>query len=422
VFEQACRVNKGFSANFGTLIGNEGFSMKVRLIVSAVAAALCVAGPAQAVDNINFNGFLTVGATMTDSDVPYFNGNMTDEIGFEQDSRVGLQISADINEQIGVTAQLLGRARDEDYDAFFDWGFLSYAVNENVTVRGGKLKFPTYLISDYFEVGYAYPWIRPPQEVYYSNPLTAISGVDVLWRAPVGSADLLIQPYVGTSRGQETLVPQWALEVDNMAGDPFSLPDPGSIAFVDFEAENLVGINTSLTWSGFSVRAGYLTTDVKAQDIGVIDADTADFWSVGATVDWNNIVSYAEYFEREIDGIANLGFPNQKGYYVTLGYRLGKFLPHITYAQLENNDNPTGSCGVVGVNPVPCGEPLEQDSITLGLRYELSTGAALKIEAQQMNTDNQRGLFTGYVVSPNGNVRTNPGDVNIFSVAVDVVF
>ncbi len=400
--------------------------MNLRLSVAAVAAALSVAGSAQAaIENISFNGFLTVGATKSNSDVPYFNGNITDSVGFEQDSRVGLQISADINPQISVTAQLLGRARDQDYDAFFDWGFVSYAASDSVTIRGGKLKFPTYLISDYFEVGYAYPWIRPPQEVYYSNPLTAISGADVLFRVPAGNADLLIQPYVGTSRGQETLVPQWALEVDNMAGNAFMLPDPGSIAFVDFEAENLVGINTSLTWSGFSVRAGYLTTDVKAQDIGVINADTADFWSVGATLDWNNIVSYAEYFEREIDGIANLGFPNQKGYYATLGYRIGKFLPHITYANLDDNDNPLGSCGTVGGNPVPCGEPLEQDSITLGLRYELGTGAALKLEAQQISTKNGRGLFTGYVTDltdPTGFSAKDPGDVNVFSIAVDVVF
>ncbi len=397
--------------------------MNLRLSVSALAAAICVAGPAQAaVENINFNGFLTVGATVSDTEVPYFNGNITDDVGFEQDSRVGLQISADINPKIGVTAQLLGRARDQDYDAVFDWGFVSYMASDAVTIRGGKLKFPTYLISDYFEVGYAYPWIRPPQEVYYSNPLTTISGVDLLLRAQVGNADLLVQPYIGTSRGQQTLVPQFAQEVNQAAGDAFGLAAPGEIDFVNFEAENLVGINTSLTWSAVSIRAGALQTDVKAKDIGVIDADEAKFWSVGATLDWQNVVGYTEYFEREIDGLANLGFPNQKGWYATLGYRMGKFLPHITYAKLEDNDNPDDPCGTLGGNPVPCGEPLEQDSITLGMRYELGSGAALKFEAQQMNTENGRGLFTGYEVSPTGNVKTDPDEVMIYSIAVDVVF
>lgn len=398
--------------------------MKLRKSVGAVAAALCIAGPADAaIDNISFNGFLTVGATVSDSKVPSFNGNVTDEVGFEQDSRVGLQLSADIAENIGVTAQLLGRARDRDYDAFFDWGFVSYDVTDSFTLRGGKLKFPTFLISDYFEVGYAYPWIRPPQEVYYSNPLTTISGADFLWHIPVGGADWLIQPYAGTSRGQETLIPQFALEFNTLLPPANQLFDtaPGEVAYVNFEAEKLYGINTSISGDSFSLRAGYLKTDVKAADIGVIEADEAKFWSVGATMDWNNVVGYTEYFEREIDGIANLGFPNQKGWYATLGYRFDKWLPHVTYATLDDNDNPDSPCGNLG-GPVPCGEPLEQDSLTLGLRYELSAGAALKFEAERIETKNGRGLFTGYETNSTGNVRKDPDDVNVFSIAVDVVF
>jgi len=399
--------------------------MKLRKTVAAVAVALCVAGPASAaIENVNFNGFLTVGATQSDSKVPFFNGNITDEVGFEQDSRVGLQMSADVSDRIGVTAQLLGRARNTDYNAFFDWGFVRYDATDNFTLRGGKLKFPTFLISDYYEVGYAYPWIRPPQEVYYSNPLTTISGADFLWHIPVGSADWLIQPYAGTSRGQETLIPQYALEFNSMlppSNQLFSL-QPGDVGYVNFEAEKLYGINSSLTWDSFSLRAGYLKTNVKAKDIGVIKADDAKFWSVGATMDWHNIVGYTEYFEREIDGIANLGFPNQKGWYATLGYRIGKWLPHVTYATLDDNNNPKSPCGNLGGGAVPCGEPLEQDSVTLGLRYELATGAALKVEAERMQPKNGRGLFTGYESTSNGNVRKDPGDVNVFSVAVDVVF
>jgi hypothetical protein len=398
--------------------------MKLRKPVGALAAALCFAGSACAsVDNISFNGFLTAGATLSDSEVPYFNGNITDEVGFEQDSRVGLQLSADISDNIGVTAQLIGRARDRDYDAVFDWGFVSYDLTDTFQLRGGKLKFPTFLISDYYEIGYAYPWIRPPQEVYYSNPLTTISGVDFLWHIPMGSVDWLIQPYAGTSRGQETLIPQFALEFNSTlpaANQLFDIP-PGEVEYVNFEAENLYGINTAFTLDSFSLRGGYLKTDVKAKDIGVIDSDSAEFWSVGMTMDWHNLVTYAEYFERDIDGIANLGFPNQKGYYATLGYRFGRWLPHVTYADLEDNDNPDSPCGNLG-GPVPCGEPLEQDSLTLGLRVELSAGAALKFEAEQMRTKNGRGLFTGYETTPTGNVRKDPGDVNIFSIAVDAVF
>ncbi len=404
--------------------------MKTRLRTTTAAVLLAIAGsPASAVDNITLNGFMTAGATITDSDSEWFDGNISDEVGFEKDSRVGIQVSANVNPKMNVTAQLLGRARDQDYDAFFDWGFVSYAFNDQWEARAGKIKFPTYLISDYIEVGYAYPWIRPPEEVYTSNPLTAITGIDVLFRTSLGNADLLVQPYVGTSRGQETTIPQHAVETDNQAFGGMLLGlNYGAVEEVDFEAENLIGINASVAWESFSIRAGYLTTDVQASDIGVTDSEEATFWSVGATMDWNNVVGYTEYFEREIDGAANLGFPDQKGYYVTLGYRINKFLPHLTFAKLEDNDNPAvtdfGECG-----GFPCGSPLEQESITAGLRYELGVGAALKFEAQYVDPDG-RGLFTGYDEDgarldnrPNTDpTKPESDDAWIYSVAIDVVF
>jgi hypothetical protein len=389
--------------------------MKTRLRTTSAAVLLALgAAPAMAVDNVVLNGFMTAGATYTDSDTQWFNGNIRDEIGFEQDSRVGLQVAAQINPKMSVTVQVLGRAREEDFDAFFDWGFVSYTVNEAWELRAGKIKFPTFLISDYIEVGYAYPWIRPPQEVYTSNPLTAISGADALFRARLGDADLLLQPYVGTSRGQSTVVPQGALEFNADNGSPFPFGAPGSVEFVDFEARNLIGINASMNWDHFSVRAGYLSIETSADALGVRDEDTS-FWSVGGTMDLNNFIGYAEYFEREIEGGANLGFPNQKGYYATLGYRMGKWMPHLTYAKLDENGTPS-TCG--GANPFPCGEALKQDSVTLGVRYELGAGAALKAEAQRVSPDG-RGLFTGYDANGNSVLDDN---AMIYSIAIDVVF
>ena len=389
--------------------------MKTRLRTSSAAVLLALgATPVMAVDNIVLNGFMTAGATYTDSDTQWYNGNIRDEIGFEQDSRVGLQVAAQINPKMNVTVQVLGRAREEDFDAFFDWGFVSYTASEAWELRAGKIKFPTFLISDYIEVGYAYPWIRPPQEVYTSNPLTAIAGADALFRSRLGSADLLVQPYVGTSRGQSTVVPQDALIKNAAFGNPLGLGNPGEIQFVDFEAQNLIGINSSLNWDHFSVRAGFLSIEVSADALGVSQED-AEFWSVGGTMDLNNFIGYAEYFEREIEGGANLGFPNQKGYYATLGYRFGKWMPHLTYAKLDENGSPN-SCG--GAGQFPCGEALKQDSITLGVRYELGAGAALKAEAQRVDPEG-RGLFTGY--DADGNSVLNDAAM-IYSVAIDVVF
>ena len=58
------------------------------------------------------------------------------------------------------------------------------------------------------------------------------------------------------------------------------------------------------------------------------------------------------------------------------------------------------------------GTGLEQDSITLGLRYELGSAAALKLEAQRVEPE---GDSRGLLMEPTD-------DVNIYSIAVDVIF
>lgn len=379
------------------------------LVGAAMLGAASGSFAASLQEGITFNGFLTAGATyasqplLDGTNVVSQDGNIENTTGFTNDSRLGIQISANVNPQVSVTGQLLARAKDENSQFKADWAFFSYRASDELTIRGGKVKLPTFLTSDYIEVGYAYPWIRPPQEVYAANPISTINGVDLLARFRFGDSTLLIQPYYGVSRGEEAVAPQELLPF-------FSLP-AGSIQPVEFEADSLTGINLSFGSEVFTVRAGYLKTKVTAETpagFPAIFENEASFASVGATLDWKNVVVYSEYFEREVKDNANFAFPNQKGYYTTLGYRFGGWLPHLTFAKLDDNDNPATG-----------GTPLLQSSVTAGLRVELGTGAALKFEAQQVEPEEgSRGLL---IADPR--MAPDPDDkVMIYSIAVDVVF
>jgi len=95
-----------------------------------------------------------------------------------------------------------------------------------------------------------------------------------------------------------------------------------------------------------------------------VSYEKATFTSIGGTLDgkvWCSIPNTSSARSRH----GQHGVPNQKGAYATIGYRFGKFLPHITYATLDDNDNPLGGPAVGN------GIPLKQTSATLGLRYEL---------------------------------------------------
>ncbi|MHB8408522.1 MAG: porin family protein [Acidiferrobacterales bacterium] len=341
------------------------------------------------------------------------DGNIANKVGFTNDSRFGLQISAKINSKVDVTGQLLSRAREGNYAMKANWAFVTYHLADPLAIRAGKLKLTTFLISDYLEVGYAYPWIRPPQEVYYSNPISTINGLDMLYRVNFGRFSMLIQPYYGASSGEQALVPQEVIGavpetvVNPQTGVGSVQPSPpGTVAYTDFTADSMYGINVSGGTNAFTLRAGYLKTLVSAPAFGVSDK-TATFSSVGGSMDWENIVLYSEYFQRKIEQGANAAFPDQKGWYATVGYRIGKFLPNVTFAKLEDNNNPVGQ---------GYGTPLAQSSVTGGLRYELGTGADIKFEAEEVKPlDGTRGLLIGPLPAGKSHVM-------IYSVALDLVF
>ncbi len=402
--------------------------MKKWLISATGVLSILSAGQAFGIEGVRVNGFLTAGATYADTapcqgDVACTagpgrglvsqDGNIANKVGFTNDSRFGLQISAKINSKVDVTGQLLSRAREGNYAMKANWAFVTYHLADPLAIRAGKLKLTTFLISDYLEVGYAYPWIRPPQEVYYSNPISTINGLDMLYRVNFGRFSMLIQPYYGASSGEQALVPQEVIGavpetvVNPQTGVGSVQPSPpGTVAYTDFTADSMYGINVSGGTNAFTLRAGYLKTLVSAPAFGVSDK-TATFSSVGGSMDWENIVLYSEYFQRKIEQGANAAFPDQKGWYATVGYRIGKFLPNVTFAKLEDNNNPVGQ---------GYGTPLAQSSVTGGLRYELGTGADIKFEAEEVKPlDGTRGLLIGPLPAGKSHVM-------IYSVALDLVF
>ena len=139
---------------------------QLNLVTVAVLSVLASAS-AQAVQ---FDGFMTAGAAQiididdADKGSVYIGGlgdrGISDDLSFERDSRFGLQISSDVAENMSVVAQILGRGDKGNFNAIIEWAYIDYEINDIASVHVGKIKQPVYLVNDYVEVGYAYPWIR----------------------------------------------------------------------------------------------------------------------------------------------------------------------------------------------------------------------------------------------------------------------
>jgi len=385
--------------------------MKKIFLYSTLLGSALLSNQTQAIE---FDGFLTAGfavhdQTQTDGKKVIYLDEVTDDVTFLQDSKFGLQITADVAKDMKVVAQLLASAEDNNYSVDVEWAYLDYAASESTSLRAGRIKQPVFLISDYLEVGYAYPWIRPPAEAYSNMPVDSIIGVQLLYQTKIGSMNFGFQPYFGSNTEDV----------------------PGTSA--NFFADNYIGMALRLENRYFTMQLSSFQTDVstvgQSLDGSSLNSEGDATLSV-VSLSWDiaNFVGYTEYTTRDVSpdtSTLNPGngfndipfdalFADQDGYYVTLGYRMGKFLPHLTFATIDST---------------PAGAPADgfsqgarQDTITLGLRYELNDSAALKMEYAQIElADNagNSGLFQRIDFASSAFVDDT---TSLISVAIDVIF
>ena len=377
------------------------------LLVSAVGM------PAQAARladmDVSLNGFLTAGMVSSDNRDADFMHKVGENITFDLDTMMGIRIGVQIDDRTSVAMQIRTSSRDTEDSLEVDWAYVGYELNDETEIRGGRIGFPVFMFSEVLEVGYAYPWIRPPVEVYSQVPFTSMNGADLLYRTDWMDLDWTLQPFLGnedttTELGLTAANGALLTGISTLVGQPQTF-SPGTVA-IDLDVEGLYGLNISADtgWSVF--RVGYVVAadaTVKSPGqfaaAGLVQGVKGTFFNAGMTLDWNNIVGYSEFTHTKVDGL----FPDSTAWYMTLGYRMGKFLPHLTYSDINADDN-----SPLGAN---------QDSVTLGLRYETSNSSSLKVEWQRLEVD------SGALGNAGINFSTDPGDdVNVISVAFDLVF
>lgn len=359
---------------------------------------LTLATSAQAIENIEMNSFLSLTASTISEEGRYLS-RVSEHIAFENDSHYGINIRTEVSDRVSGAAQLLATSTDTNFNIDAEWAYISYKLNESSSVRAGMLNLTTFLLSDYARVGYLYPWIRPPVEVYENNPMKNFLGLEWLHVSYFGKSKLTSQFFIGSAQVEDG-------------------------AFT-FRADDGYGLNFQLDTPHYTLRIGAISPVIQIDQFDPMTNSTVEYldfndravmMTIGASVDWNNFILYTEAIRTDTDGNTQAAFPNQDGAYLTLGYQIGKYLPHITFGTSEGEDF---------TDPLPPGfvarAPITQDSISLGLRYDVDDSVALKFEIQQV--DIEAGKGDGFATLDD-NVAV-PGSVdsyNVISASMDVIF
>ena len=175
---------------------------------------------AAALEGFEINGFLSIGAgwhnaeNLTSGQELIYNSFIRRRPSYEEDSNVGIQITKQLREDLSITTQFLAEAAYE-WEVEAVWAFLKWEPNDHWQLRAGRVRTNPYMLSDVVNVGYAYPWVRPPEEVYSQVPssFSNLTGVDAKFKMEMFENDFSLTAFYGatsTEFGFPTNLPLFA--------------------------------------------------------------------------------------------------------------------------------------------------------------------------------------------------------------------
>jgi len=383
--------------------------------IRALGLAACLASsPAFALNQgeYRFNGFGTVGVTHLggeDAGRSYgINGQTNDSWRGDQLSKLGGQFQYGLTDTVALTAQATIKPEQDNWKANLEWAYLSWQATDGLTLRGGRLRSPVYMYSETLDVGFTYPWLRLPDEVYSQVQVSNYEGVDAVYILPITFGSVTFQVAGGQAVNRNL----------------FTFDE-----LYDIDYKKIFAANVSLATNDFgTVRVGYTEADINSDvtarittpfgtqadvTLNRLDNQKGKFTSVGYQYDNGTWLTANEWTRSVIEA-------DQRGhidaFYLMGGRRFGDFLAHLTYAQLDEDNG-------------------RQTSWTYGLNYNVTPTVILKTEYKRVDTRGN-GYPGGFVetaqetvdhainAATNGlaGVPSRNYDGDIISVGVDFVF
>ena len=343
-----------------------------------LAALLFLPGTGVA-DGVSVTGFANFVATQSQ----HGKGALIrdpDELDFNRFSDVAVQFSSRISSKLSVTAQVIARG-SEDWSPDIEWAYASYDFNNDWRLNVGHQRVPFFFYSDIKDVGYAYPWIEPPESVY-NIASESFDGINLMYR----------KRYMGAT-----------VEVQSIYGKMTENVDDRNVDRLEIRGKDTYGANVQIQYNDFTLRAGHFrsTMTVKNdtmtllaspwlpgeqtyEDI-LLNDETVSFSALRCKWQQGSHTLFSEMTEvRYGDSIFA---DRERNFYISYAYNLGLFTPHITWGRtIEENT-------FISQSRVPLDSPITQglqQAVLLngrdisfqqgGLRYDVSAESSLKFE------------------------------------------
>ena len=321
------------------------------LNASAGLALLISTGACSIEPEFDISGFGQVVGGYLNTDKATYQG-YDDSFSIDQQSILGLQADVQFNKYISASGQAVAYASDTKTSGL-EWLFVNITPSQRWQVRLGRHKTPFFNYSDSVDVGFTYPWVTLPQQVYNFYLFSSFEGAFVRYDIPNKQYALNFEAYWGSFDDDyyiaETKVD---VEVDDLAGLMTNLQVNNFTFRLSYHQGN---VNTKLPNLQAFIDTLYNVGFTKSADSLTVDGHL-DF--IQASVNYENpsYFSRAEWTKIVPDILV---VPEIQAYYLSAGIYDYPFTYHITFANSDMKFSDP-------VQEIPVGVSPELDALAFG--------------------------------------------------------
>ncbi|MBF0463014.1 MAG: hypothetical protein HQL87_16720 [Magnetococcales bacterium] len=357
------------------------------------------------------------------------------------DSRLGLQASYAVNPWVDLMTQAVWREQaDISLDSYLDWAFINLHPTPAFDVRLGRVGYDVFLMSDHRNLGYAYPWVRPPIEFYGWIPMYSVNGGDMAYTLEEGTARWRFKAQAGHAGlkfpmgSDASSGPDYDFKSDNVwsltaawESDPWRIKGGYSQIVLKTDAPILAPLQAGLETvaraglPGVSAEAAALRDDLTYQDV------TLRYVTLGVAYDDGVWLGQAEW--GRVTTTADM-VSNGNMAYLGMGRRFGDWTPFVLLSgvrstvpvrQTSADWNLSASLSGLQASAVSVlnSTRFDQETESLGVRWDFNSHLAFKVQGDSTLV-HPYGYGLWYVGT---NDRTHVDTrINLLSATMDFVF
>lgn len=343
-------------------------------------------------------------------------------VNLNKQSLLGLQADYIFNDKISLTGQVVGYT-DTQRNSGLEWLYVTYNPNNALRIKFGRQRIPFFNYSDSLDVGFAYPWLTLPQQFYDTAFFSTFDGIMANYQFNFNNLLINYEGYWGRFDDKIYLASQ---EIDTKVTD-------------------LMGVNASLSYKNFTLRASYNQGDaeIEQQQAKQFSQQLRQF-GYTRSANWLNANGRIKFYQlsanyEDLNYFIRSEIAKMVGesglvadidsFYISAGYNFCPYTAYITYSKKNLHFNHPA-------NEISFGESPQQDVLAatylgvlaafpddkstgtkIGIRWDWQTNVALKAEMTFVEAHEK--ISNDYAVKDLGNF---DGHAMLYQLGLEWVF